>query len=303
MRAKWIFSIDYYRGESVAEPNSIGVQLSTPQEVEEFADYLGTEISGRNNPNHHSRGLRVILSEDDPRLHEVIRRIETIYGWKPSKWHNIPLEERSRYFGVRKDREYSKKELDGAAFLSLLAQKPIAGQKDGTAEQVDAEVYVAEADRLQSAKTAFGALMPFHAKCVTESLGRQLESAGLRGLSLEPVVILPADKVKKPLLKLSSTFIAPRSLLPIVNEAGHQIEPNTEWACYLDDGGYQPYEFKYRNEDLKRFQEVDIAMSYERTGPIRARSFRWCMVSQRFRQVMAELKVRGTLYAPVRFVG
>jgi len=185
MRAKWIFSISYYWGESVAQPLSIGVQLSTPREVEEFADYLGIEIPGRNDPRHHSRGLRVELWEDDPKLHSVIQQIESRYGWKQSKWHNSPLEERSRYFGIRKDREYSKKDLDGAAFLSLLAQKPIAGQKDGTAEQVDAEVYIAETDRLQSAKTEFGALMPFHAKCITESLGRQAvlqpRGQGIRG--------------------------------------------------------------------------------------------------------------------------
>ena len=103
--------------------------------------------------------------------------------------------------------------------------------------------------------------------------------------------------------KLSSTFVALRSLLAIVKEAGHQVEPNSEWACYLDDGGYQPHELKYRNEDLKRFQEVDIAMSYERTGVTKARAYRWCLVSQRFRQVMRQLKVSGTCSAPVRFAG
>jgi hypothetical protein len=302
MRVKWTFSIDYYRGEDVARPLSIGVQLSTPEEVENFADYLGAEIPGRNDPNHHSRGLRVELLEDDPRLHSVIQRIVSRYGWKPSKWFEIPLEERSHYFGIRKVREYSKKDLDGAAFLSLLADKSIANQRDGTAEQVDAEVYVAEADRLQSAKTQLGTLFPFQAYGVTESLGRQLQGAGLKGLSLEPVVFVPADQVKKPLLKLSSAFVAPRSLLPIVNETGHQIEANTKWPCYLDDGGYQPHEFKYRKTDFERFQAVDIAMSYERTGVTKARAYRWCLVSQRFRQIMAELKVLGASYSPVRFV-
>ncbi len=290
MKSSWQFTI-CYDPSNPPGPFSIGIRARKPEEVDAFGLLINTQVA--KNETTPNRQLRVELSEDDPRLQLLLERIENEYGWKPSKWFNIPLEERSRYFGVRKNREYSKRDLDGAAFLSLLAQKPIAGQKDGTAEQVDAEVYVAEADRLQSAKTQLGTLFPFHAYCITESLGRQLESAGLGGLSLEPVVILPADKVKKPLFKLSSTFVAPRSLLPIVNEAGHQIEPNTEWACYLDGGGYQPYEFKYRRED--------IAMSYERTGVTKARSFRWCLVSQRFRQVVADLKVRGTLYSPVRF--
>jgi hypothetical protein len=244
------------------------------------------------------------LPEDDPRLHWLIERINKSYGWKPSKWFNIPMEERSRYFGVRKNRQYSKKELEAEPFLHLhFAANAIARHCDGTAEQIESEVYVAVADQFQTTKTQFGTLAPFVGLCVTEPLGRRLEGAGLKGLSFDPVVILPADQVKKPLLKLSSAVIAPRSLLPIVNESGHQIEPNTEWACYPDDGGYQPHEFKYRKEELKKFQEVDIAMSYERTGVSKARAYRWCIVSQRFRQVMAELKVRGTIYAPVRFVG
>jgi hypothetical protein len=302
MRVTWSFSISYYKGESVARPLSIGVQLSTPVEVEEIADFLGAEIPGRDDPTHQSRGLKVTLPEDDSRLHAVIERIETDYGWKPSKWLNIPFEERSHYFGVRKQREYTKKDLDSAMFLTLFSDKPVANHKDVTTEQVENEVYVAVADRLQTPKTQFGALFPFQGFCVTESLGRQLENAKLTGLSLEPVVILPTEKVRKPLFKLSSTVVATRSLLPVVNEQGHQVEANTEWSCYLDDGGYQPHEFKFLKSALDEFRDVDIAMSFERTGITKPRAYRWCIVSQRFRQVMAELRVPGVLYAPVRFV-
>ncbi len=288
----------------MSRPLSIGVQLSTPEEAEGIADFLNAEIPGRDDPKHFSRGLRVNLLEDDPRLQLLLKRLESKYGWKPSKWFNIPLEERSRYFGIRKTRQYSKPDLDGASFLHLdFADRLIASQIDGTDEEADKEIYVAAADRRQSTNTQFGTLMPFHGLCVTESLGRQLGSAGLTGMFLEPVVIRPADRVKKPLLKLSSSVVAPRSLLPVVNEQGHQVEPNTQWPSYFDDGGYHPHEFKYRITDLKRFQEVDIAVSYERTGVTKARAFRWCLVSQRFRQVMAELNVPGVRYAPVRFAG
>ena len=305
MKTVWQFSISYY-SDTPPSPNSIGIYARKPEEVDEFGSLINTPVA--KNATSPNRLLRIELSEDDPRLQLLLERVERTYGWKPSKWFNIPREERSRYFGVRKKRQYSKKDLDGAPYLMLLADKIIADHRDGNAEQVDAEVYVAAAEGSHSAKTQFGVLMPFWAKCVTETLGCQLQDAGLRGLSLESVVFRQPDNVKKPvkamksLLKLSSTFIAPRSLLPIVNEAGHQIEPNTEWSCYLDDGGYQPHEFKYRQEELKRFREVDIAMSYERTGVTKARAYRWCLVSQRFREVMAELKVRGTIYAPVRFL-
>lgn len=300
MKTVWQFSISY-DSSNAPGPISIGMRARKPEDVDAFGSLINTPVA--KNASSPDRLLRVELSEGDPRLQLLLERVERAYGWKPSKWFNIPREERSRYFGVRKNRQYSKKELDAVTFLHLhYAANAIATHKDGTAEQVDNEVYVAEADRLQTTKTQFGTLAPFVGLCVTEPLGRRLEGAGLKGLSLDPVVILPADHVKKPLLKLSSAVIAPRSLLPIVNESGHQIEPNTEWSCYLDDGGYQPHEFKYRQEELKRFREVDIAMSYERTGVTKARAYRWCLVSQRFREVMAELKVRGTIYAPVRFL-
>jgi hypothetical protein len=299
MKTVWQFSICYDSGNPPG-PYSIGFRARSSEEVDLFGASINAAVS--KNEISPDRLLRVELSEGDPRLQILLERIESTYGWKPSKWLAIPLEQRSRFFGVQKLREYSKKDLDIAPFLCLHADKPIATREDGTAEHVEAEVYIAEADRLQTAKTQFGALFPFHGLCVAEPLGRQLQAAGLKGLALDPVVFLPPDKVKKPLLKLSSTFIAPRSLLPLVNESGHQIEPNTEWACYLDDGGYHPHEFKYRTKELERFQEVDIAMSYERTGVTKARAYRWCIVSQRFRQVMGELKVPGVSYAPVRFV-
>ena len=88
----------------------------------------------------------------------------------------------------------------------------------------------------------------------------------------------------------------------MVNESGHQIKPNTEWSCYLDDGGYQPHEFNYPKSEIEILRNVDIAVSYERTGVTMARAYRWCIVSQRFRQVMYELNVPGLRFAPVRFV-
>jgi hypothetical protein len=176
---------------------------------------------------------------------------------------------------------------------------------------VEDEVYVAEMDRLQRNKVQLGTLMPFHGLCVTEALGRQLEQANLRGLLLRPVlfvgeslesaVFIPPEKVHKLLFKLSSSFIAPRTLLPLVNEQGYQVEPNTEWSCYFEDGGYHPFELRYSVKDFELHKDVDIAVSYEKTGVSKARSFRWCIVSQKFRTVMAELKVKGVKYAPVRF--
>ncbi len=272
-----------------------------PEDVEELSRLV--DIPPVKSPSTPRRVLRLELNEADPKLSLILRGIEQKYGHQPAPWIITPPEMRDRFYSVRKTREYTEKDLDDAPLLYIASTAhSIARHTDGTDEQVEKEIYVAERDNRQYTNTQLGFLTPFHGLCVTESLGRQLEKAGVRGLSLEPVLILPEGKTRKPLLKLSSSCVAPRSLLPVVNEQGHQIEPNTNWSCYLDDGGYHPHEFKYRKEELKWFQKVDIAMSYERTGVTKARAYRWCLVSQRFRQVLAELKVRGTLYAPVRFV-
>src|SRR5262245_48677750 len=105
------------------------------------------------------------------------------------------MEERSHYFGVRKIRDYTKKDLDRLSFLYLnFAGELIASQRDGNEEQVEKEIYVAAPDQRQYSSIQFGVMMPFHGLCVTESLGQQLENAGLRGLSLEPVVFHPATR-------------------------------------------------------------------------------------------------------------
>jgi len=299
MKALWNFTIEY---DPANKPQVLSnlMFVSEPGIVEELGQLADLPVAKNNSSPR--RELRIELLEDDPRLNLLVQTIKDKLGYAPSPSIIVPPERRDRFYCVRKNRKYTRNDLDQAAFLSLFADRTIANHKDGTAEQVEREVYVAAADRLQSAKTQFGALFPFQQYCVTESLGQRLQQAGVRGLALEPVVILPEDKVRKPLLKLSSSFTAPRSLLPVVNEAGHPIEPNTEWSCYLDDGGYQPHEFKYHKADLEKFQEVDIVMSYERTGVTKARAFRWCIVSQRFRRIMADLKVPGVRYALVRFV-
>jgi hypothetical protein len=301
MHIQWSFLIAYYKGEERFRPLSIGLQLRSAQEVEGIADLLEVDLAGRGDQSV-GRQLRVELFEGDPQLRRLLKHIKDRYGCQPSESFVVPLEKRERCFGVRKIRQYEKQDLDRATFLHLdFAAEPIATQIDGTNDQVESEVYVGEADDLQSSTVQFGNLMPFHGLCVSDNLGRQLEQAGLQGLSLENALILPEQDARKALKKLSSSVIAPRSLLPLVNDQGHAVAANTEWPCYLDDG-YQPHEFKYGNTDLDSFRGLDIAVSYERTGVSKARAFRWCLISQRFRQVMRELQIPGVRYAPVRFL-
>lgn len=300
MKVTWRFTISYDPSND-AGTRSNGLFACNPNDVDEFAELIGLPAS--RNATTARRQLRIELIDSDPKLKRLLDAIAERYNYEPSRWFVVPEDYRNRFFGVRKNRTYDRKDLDGVPFLLLdFAAESTATQMDGTEAQVEREVYVAAADYLQDSDVQFGTLMPFHGLCVAEPLAGRLEQADLKGLLLEPVVILPAAEVRKPLKKLSSSFVGPRSLVTVVNEQGREVEPNTEWSCYLDDGGYHPHEFRYLNSDLGFFDQVDIAMSYERTGVSKARSFRWCLVSQQFRRVMDELKVPGVRYAPVRFV-
>jgi hypothetical protein len=314
MKAVWKLTIEYDPGN---RPRILAshIFVSKPEYAEELGRLAGLPV-GKNSSSPR-RILRVELFEGDPKLELLVQAIEKKLGYVPGPWLITPPEERHHFYSPRRTREYSEEDLDRASFLVLQCPVSIATQLDGTDEQVEKEVYVAEADEHQRSDVPFGILAPFHGLCAAESLARQLEQACLGGVSLEPVAFMrkkrprnpltlaafvPQKRVSKPLKKLASSYIAPRSLLPVVNEQGYRVEPNTEWPCYLDDGGYVPQEFKYNKSDWEFFRTVDIALSYERTGVTKARAFRWCLVSQRFREVMGELKVPGVRYAPVRFL-
>ena len=92
----------------------------------------------------------------------------------------------------------------------------------------------------------------------------------------------------------------PPALNPLINEAGGVVIPNTEWWCFHDDGGRTPEVLRYRAEEVKALGDFDIAMTYERVGYHKSTAYRWCIVSQKFRQALKKLKVRAVTYVPVQ---
>jgi hypothetical protein len=98
---------------------------------------------------------------------------------------------------------------------------------------------------------------------------------------------------------LRSKVILPPPLNLLLGEHGHPVEPNTEWWCWWDDGARDPVTLRYERAKMEALGPFDIAMTNERVGQTEQGAYRQCIVSQRFREVMTRLKVRGVRYVPV----
>jgi hypothetical protein len=132
----------------------------------------------------------------------------------------------------------------------------------------------------------------------------ELIKKNLTGLNVDQEVIGSNGN----LFKLGSQIILPRTLTRLVNGQGEDVDPDV-WKVttiyggtedHLYDDGHRPCILRYRKKDFERIGLFDIAMRYEFIGNHKQGAYRGLIVSQHFRQVMKELKVRGTHYYPVQ---
>lgn len=80
------------------------------------------------------------------------------------------------------------------------------------------------------------------------------------------------------------------------------MEPNTEWWCWWDDGGREPAVLRYQRAEVEALDAFDMAVTFERVGQTEQGAYRQCIVTQRFREVMMKLNVKGVDYVPVELV-
>lgn len=279
-------------------PYTDGIWARSPSDVEALGDVAELTVRGRG--DNFGRFLDVDLDERDPRLGKLYEAILEMYNLKPSLTHCIPESQRSRFFGVTKKITWTRNEIDASELLWLRNSFHIGKHANATEEQLAREEYVAEVDSKQRTAVQFGSLMPFTALAVAEPLRSQLIGAGLKGLHLPPVVFVPETRrVCKPLWALKSTVILPRPMNLLQGEQGNEVEPNTEWWCWWDDGGRDPAVLHYKRKEVDSVGAFDIAMTNERVGQTNQGAYRQCIVSQKFREVMTKLKVKGVDYVPV----
>lgn len=268
--------------------------------VEELGSLVGLNVAGS---GASGRQIDVDLDENDPRLAKLYEAIYAKYHLKPSLWTITPKAERAHYFGVRRKVVWTEREINEAEYLELSASRQIADHENPDDEQWEREDYVAELDQKQYTAVQLGIMSPFHGLAVAEPLRSGLLAANLAGLNLTPVIFVGGGKVKKPLWALKSHVTLPKTLNPVQNGQGEIVDPSKPWerfeSRHLDDAGRDPPTLRYKRAEVEVLKPFDIAMTHARFGNGREISYRWCVISQKFRAELKRLKVPALSYVPV----
>lgn len=296
----WSFNI-IYNCNNPFGTTATGIYARSPDEVDRLGEISGLKVETRN-----SRRLGLLKKigvrepEESQRLKKLLEALNDLYGLEPSKWFIIPASEREKYFGVRKERTYSEDEISKSDFLYLyFAENAIAEHKQGKADEIGFLSY--QIDGKENKKICFGFLSPYHALAVNSELKEKLIDSNLCGFETD---LLPRTKN---LWKVSSSVLLPPSKTRIVNEQGEDVQPDKDWlnfefeCCYFDDG-YIPPEISYLRSDIEKMKSFDVTKTVEITGNHSGGAYPWIVVSQRFRELMKELKISGIKYVPIRLV-
>ncbi|WP_395745060.1 hypothetical protein [Prosthecobacter sp.] len=294
---KHTFSIRYnYRYPDDWGPNSIGIYAKSLKDIDDICAVADLE-------NNEYRKIDVELDENDPRLVRLYKAIEEKYQFKPSPHTIVPMAERRSYFGVVRKVEWTAAEINEAEFLRFSATRQIAHHENPDDEQWEREDYVVELDKKQYTAVQLGLLSPFQGLAVAEPLKSGLLSSDLAGLNLTPVIFTGGGSVKKPLWALKSHVVLPAMLNPLQNEHGEVVAADKPWARFesrhVDDGNCDPPVLRYRRAEVQRLGHFDIAMTHARLGNGQKMAYRWCIVSQKFRAALKQLKVPALSYEPV----
>lgn len=273
---------------------------------DQFADLCGMVSSDWERDGRRLKSLKVDELGDSPKLAALIDAISEGLGYIPSPNRIVPEEDRGTVFGLIRKSVFTDEDIDASRFLQLTASKyQIGSWTTPTEEELASETYVVENDACQKTKVEFGFVSPFPALGISEPLKRKLESKNLDAIRFEPIVIRRrSGKPRKPLWKLWSSIILPRSATRLVTSQGHDKEPwngfSDRWSdAFYDDHGCYPPLLEFSETDLAKLPLFDVALTAEHTGNCRDRVFRTTIVSQRFRQTLTGLKVKGVEYVPV----
>lgn len=243
--------------------------------------------------------------EDSRSLHIIIDGLRSIYGIDLAKSSLISNENRY-FFRIRKSREFATDQIESAPYLAICANKfQIGSWLEPTDEEYSQGIYSVENDAKQNTKVRFGFLSPFAAIGIDQYLKEELERRSLVGIQFNPVTVrTKRGTPRKPIWSLSSSIVLPRTQTRFINKHGYDKEPFDDWSdrwesAFFYDAGYEPPVLRFSQGQLDSVGAFDIAKTAERIGNGPRISFPSMIVSQRFRAILAELKIPGIGYIPV----
>lgn len=311
----WEFTIFHSKrpDENVRACGSI-FYTDSAEEIHELAERSGLKVREhkvdklaveRDGAFPVQTSLRVREPEDSKALRAIIDSLRSTYGVDLAQESLIT--NASRYFfSIRKVREFTESEVNQAPLLQIFAKRfQIGSWVEPTEEEYLQGLYAVENDSKQRTKVRFGFLSPFPAIGVDQGLKEQLERHSLTGLAFRPISVRKNDGVpRKPIWSLTSSIVLPRTGTRFINQHGYDKEPFDDWSdrwesAFFYDSGYEPPKLGFEQEELDCLGAFDVAVTAERAGNGPKISFPSVIVSQRFREVLSELKVVGVGYIPV----
>lgn len=248
--------------------------------------------------------MRISQTENSYALREMLLGIKDLYGIDLSQ--NALVTNEARYFfSVRKLREFTASQVERAEYLVPYAKFIIGTHTDRTDEELVSGTIAVHNDSKQRTKVNFGCVAPFPPIGIDQWLKQKLETHNLAGLQLKPMVVRKMSGLpKKPIWHLAGSITLPRTLTKYINKHGFEKEPYHDWSdkwesAHFFDNGYEPPVLKYCRGQIDSMGSFDVAVSAEKVGNGPKIAFPWVIVSRRFREILAELKVKGVGFIPV----
>lgn len=258
------------------------------------------KITGETPEFDKARFRNYLYEIGDARIIEVMQIVLKMEGKRPKPWGLTITEWSEGYYFQNLRREYSSGDLDKAPYLALRGQG-----KRWLAKMVLREdfgpIKVVANKKLDDPMPYGDLYYPVYA--MNTRLTEELARRKLRGFTAKEIEIQDRRPGHQTIWQPWSTIAMPRCCLPVVSSWGEPcesigIESTNHRGWHYECGPYQPEELVFLRTEVAPLGDFDIAVCQEYLGAGYMR-FPTLVVSQRFRQVLRELKVPGVAYAPV----
>jgi len=308
MKVEWKFKVRVENpilgSHTNAYGSAVGLNMSSHDDVYQIGKQLDYQVNEANKTEGRWYAwIDITESPESPRLAKLLEILENRHGFKPWPHTVFDMRQRDKFFGVERKRVFSKKEIDQCEYLAFGLMYSLGHAVYRTEEQFASEQYVTDKVANLKKDTAMGCLSPFQALVVMPKMREILLKEDLVGLDVNDEVIGSKGK----LFKLGSSVILPRTLTRIVNGQGEDVDPDV-WKVttihggtedHIYDDGHRPCILRYRKSEFEALAPFDVAMTYEFIGNHKQGAYRGMIVSQKFRQLLKQLKVRGTYFSPI----
>ena len=252
---------------------------SAPVFPTSFIDWAKDRFHGREN----SGAVWIEVESGQPGVDEFVSRLRSASDVLPRCWWQL---------------KYSKNDIDTAKLLSVSSDTHIADLADHPSPDI---ISVKGNAKLKSPKS-IGQIFAFPAALAVNSGTKHLfEQADLNGVGFSSVSIVGRRPEHQDIWMIDPKVILPPSPMSLKNPRGEAFDGDFSTGCHYR----QPFpniELSYFRDALEAIDTFDVAGTYELIGNYPGGLFRHIVVSQEFRRLINESKIRGLRYTPVRLL-